>query len=204
MENQRRRLGAGDLAMAESLTLEQGQADDAARQREFRRINEAQKREIKQHQAKVATRAAAGLSQAKAPLAAAEQAANLAWRRIWSWGQEIVEEASIVPTVVMVFSGPVAVVLYLARLIGGNGFSGGPKIGFRGFKVSLFPPYDFVEGTYRTGKIIYIGLITATIYGIITLAGYYLVNPQEFLGLIGDVIFGVFKSIFGGGGDAGE
>lgn len=163
-----------------ALLLNEGQQLDAARQLEFQRIERAQKDAQNRVAKKNAARLLKNVTRVAQPeLAVAEVAANLSYRKLWQYGQEAVELAAISFVDFMIFTGPLAIMMYFTRLVVGNWFKGGGTIRYQNFSMQAVPEYSMVEGLYRTVKILWIILFTFFVWSAIIVSGYIFTHPGD-------------------------
>lgn len=187
------------MANVESITLDQGQQQAAARQLAMDNIRRQQQRAQQKYAARKQNQAQRGLSQIdSSPLNAAQLAANQAYRRGWQYGQEAVEDLAFSFIDFTLISGLAMLLIYSIRLVVGNFFGGGPQIKFREFSMPLVPGYTIVEGIYRTAKALIIALITGVIYSALLIAGYIATHPWDVIkGIFTETVCWLFK-FFGG------
>ena len=112
----------------------------------------------------------------------AQTAARLAYKRGWQYLEEGVEGLCLAYFGAgVIVAGPLAIGVYLLRLMVGTWMGGGPAITFHGMSVPVIPGFDAPEMIYRTSKIIFIGAITAVVWIAITLVIIAITNPGFFL-----------------------
>lgn len=124
--------------------------------------------------------------------------ARQAYTRVWQLTEEGVQDFALSFMDLMLFSGPAAVAMFVTRLIGGNLLGGSGTISFREVTVPRIPGYSSVlEGAYKGGKVLLIGLVTGLIYSIIILLVVMISNPGLIVKIGLCSIFGNLVSFFG-------
>lgn len=171
--------------MAETITLEQGEAEQAAREQEFAQRNNQQR--LAQSKAEQRVQAAAERGRSRLPAAPvaidpAQMAAQQAYTKGWQYTQEVLEDAALSFADLMLFTGPAAVAMFVLR-IGGTLNNGFGDYTFQGFTVKRVPGYGWVEGIYRSIKILAIGLFSGFIWSTLITVVYFITHPQELLRL---------------------
>lgn len=128
----------------------------------------------------------------------ASAVARQAYARVWQLAEEGVQDFALSFMDLMLISGPAAVAMFVTRLIGGNLFGGSGTISFREVTVPRIPGYSSaLEGAYKGGKVLFIGLVTGLLYSIIILLVVMISNPGLLVQIGLCSIFGNLVSFFG-------
>lgn len=177
----------------ESVTLDQEQTLEPAREREFANLDRQyrlnQRRQERTNNRQSNRGRAATINFASDSIS---NQAEMAWAQAWAQVHEAVEDFSFAWFGVgFLIAGPVATILYIIRVVGAYMFGGFGRIQSPrlpswipapenvSISVPLVPRFLPAEGIYRTGKIVLMAALTFIVYGALVLLAFVLLHPLD-------------------------
>ena len=171
--------------MAESITYAEGEQAQQEREAEFGRQDAKYKNQQRNHENDLKRRTQTGVT---TPTSVASQAAQSGYVKVWQFTQEAVEDLALSFVDFMIISGPLVMILFFLRLVVGNMLNGGSEINYKGVRVPFVPPMGIVEGIFRSGKFLFISIISLTVYATGGTVLYVLTNPVESLSILSELV----------------